>query len=503
MRALLDTNILIHREAQLAVRQDIGLLFNWLDRLGYNKVVHPLSIAEISRHEDPRVRRSFDAKLASYNALRAPAPLAPEVAKMAADVDRNDNDRIDTLLINELFLDRVDLLISEDRGIHRKARALAIDHRVFTIDAFLEKAVAENPELVDYRVLSVRKAVFGLVNVRSLFFDSFRADYPGFNRWFARKTDEPVYVCYEAADLVAFLYLKVEDERESYADIFPQFTPARRLKIGTFKVDLNGLKLGERFLKIAFDNAIAQRVDEIYVTIFENSAERERLVRLLEDFGFRRHGQKTGANGPELVLVRDMRPSFNGEDPKLTFPYVCRAGRQFLVPIYPQYHTELFPDSILRTESPADFVEHNPHRNALRKVYVSRSHFRDLHTGDVIVFYRTGGYHRGVVTTLGIIDRVYLDITTEAQFIELSRKRSVFTDAQLREHWRYRSSPRPFLVEFLYVYSLPQRPNLAALIAHDVISDIASAPRGFQEITHAQFETIVELSGADARLIVD
>lgn len=63
MRVLLDTNILIHREASVVVRQDIGLVFNWLDRLRYEKCIHPESIREIERHGDRRVRESFLAKL--------------------------------------------------------------------------------------------------------------------------------------------------------------------------------------------------------------------------------------------------------------------------------------------------------------------------------------------------------------------------------------------------------------------------------------------------------
>jgi hypothetical protein len=46
MRVLLDTNIIIHREASTVVRENIGVLFNWLDRLHY-PCIHPLSIAEI------------------------------------------------------------------------------------------------------------------------------------------------------------------------------------------------------------------------------------------------------------------------------------------------------------------------------------------------------------------------------------------------------------------------------------------------------------------------
>ncbi len=41
MRVLLDTNILIHREASTVVPQDIGQLFFWLDKLKNEKCVHP------------------------------------------------------------------------------------------------------------------------------------------------------------------------------------------------------------------------------------------------------------------------------------------------------------------------------------------------------------------------------------------------------------------------------------------------------------------------------
>lgn len=504
MRALLDTNILIHREAPVVVLQNIGLVFNWLDRLGYEKCVHPVSIQEIEQHEDERIRRSFAAKVASYRLLRAPAPITPEIQALSDEVDLNENDRNDSKILNELYAERVDLLITEDRQIARKADRLGIGDRVFTIDAFLEKVVAENPDLIEYRVLSVKKSLFGEVDLADPFFDSFREEYPDFNRWFNRKSEEPAYVCFnERGSLVAFLYLKGEGVREPYPDIVPPFSPKRRLKIGSFKVELNGFKLGERFLKIIFDNAVKQGVEEIYVTIFSRSAEQERLIKLLEDFGFIYHGEKRNPYGNERVYVRKMTPQFNAAEPRLTFPFVCRSARTFLVPIYPQYHTELFPDSILRTESPADFVEHHPHRNSIRKVYVSRSYFRELVSGDTIVFYRTGGYYESVVTTLGVIENVHLEIRTEDHFIRRCRKRSVFSDEELRAQWRHLPDSRPFIVEFLYAYSFPRRPNMAALIEHGVIHDVNSAPRGFERITNDQFETILRLSESEPRLIVD
>jgi predicted nucleic acid-binding protein len=508
MRVLLDTNILIHREASTVVRRDIGKLFFWLDRQHCDKIIHPLSVREIGKHEDERVRNSFTAKLESYQLLKTIAPRSPALEQIAVD-DRSENDRNDTLLVNELYAGRVDAVITEDRGIHRKGAALGVADRVFTIDAFLEKALAEHPDLVDYRVLAVRKTHFGTVDLQGEFFNSFRTDYGGaaFDQWFNRKADEVAYVCYEGADLVAFLYLKTEGPEENYHDIAPRFIPKRRLKIGTFKVELNGYKLGERFLKIIFDNAITQNVDEIYVTIFSRTVDQERLIMLLQDFGFTRHGTKTTAHGTETVYVRSMARVFDTHDCKRSFPFVSRSARAFIVPIYPAYHTSLLPDSILRTESPANFVEQEPHRNAIRKVYVSRSYFRNLRPGDTIVFYRTRqgnapAYYESVVTSLGIVDGIYRHIKTEEEFISLCRKRSVFSDDQLRAQWRF-STDRPFVVGFLYAYAFPKRPTLKELIAHGIIRDTNSVPRGFTALAPEHLSEILALSQTDMRTIID
>ena len=504
MRVLLDTNVLIHREAATVVRRDIGNVFFWLDNLSYVKLIHPVSVSEIAKHQDEKVRKSFQAKLQSYNILKTTAPMCAQTQQFAA-TDNSENDRNDTIIINELVANRVDILITEDRGVHAKAAILGIADQVFTIDAFLEKVSAENPALVDYRVLAVKRSVFGSIDIHSSFFDSFRADYGGaaFDRWFARKADETVYVCYEGHDLVAFLYVKTEGPSENYSNITPVFKPKRRLKIGTFKVEMNGFKLGERFLKIVFDNALHQAVDEIYVTIFQHNEDQERLILLLREFGFTEYGVKTGPYGTELVLLRSMTRAFDIAAPTLTFPYFSVNAPSYMVPIYPEYHTSLLPDSILHNESPTDFVEQFPHRNAIRKAYISRSINRDLHCGDAIVFYRTGGYYRSVATTVGIVEDVHTQIRDAAHFISLCRKRSVFTDADLMKHWDYNKHNRPFIVEFLYAYSFTKRPNMKELIDHGVIRDVQSAPRGFEPLSKEQFRTILQLAQAEPRAFVD
>jgi len=141
-----------------------------------------MSIEEIEQHEDEGVRRSFAAKVASYRILKSPAPIMPEVQALSDELDLNENDRNDTRVLNELYADRVDLLITEDRGIARKADRLGIEDRIFTIDTFLEKVVAENPELVEYKVLSVKKSLFGHTNLADPFFDSLRGEYPDFDK---------------------------------------------------------------------------------------------------------------------------------------------------------------------------------------------------------------------------------------------------------------------------------------------------------------------------------
>jgi hypothetical protein len=65
VKVLLDTNIIIHREAATVVKEDIGVLFRWLDRLHHTKCAHPITAEELEKHEDPRVRKALKIKLAN------------------------------------------------------------------------------------------------------------------------------------------------------------------------------------------------------------------------------------------------------------------------------------------------------------------------------------------------------------------------------------------------------------------------------------------------------
>lgn len=503
MKVLLDTNIIIHRESPVVKHREIGVLYRWIDNLHYTKCIHQVTINEFQKLRPGSTLESFTTKLDAYNQLTIPISLQPEVKRICSPLDFNENDRNDTLLVNDLYSGRVDILITEDKKILRKAELLGIGSHAFSIDAFLEKVTAENPGLADYKVLAVKKELFGNVPVSDSFFDSFKEDYPGFDRWFMKKSDEPVYVCRSGNSITAFLYLKIEDENEPYPDINPQFSRKKRLKIGTFKVVLNGYKLGERFIKIIFDNAIRYKVDEIYVTIYPKRIDQVRLINLLEEFGFVQFGEKLHTAENELVFVRDMSKRFDSANPHLTYPFINRLGRTFIGSIYPEYHTNLFPDSILRTESPANFIENEPYRNAIRKVFISRSWNRNLRSGDNIIFYRTGGIYQGVISTIGVVENIITGINDPSNFIQLCRKRSVFTDTELLQQWNYSPKSKPFIVNFLYTYSFPHRINLKNMIDLGIIKDISSVPRGFEPISSSQFALILKETNTDESIIIN
>ncbi|HEY5124950.1 MAG TPA: PIN domain-containing protein [Ignavibacteria bacterium] len=502
MKILLDTNIIIHREASKVINQDIGQLFNWIDNLHYYKYIHPLTVDELKKHLNKETVETIQIKLQSYNILKTLSPVDDIILNIIDNIDKSLNDKNDTLLINELYNKRVDVLITEDKNIHRKATLLNISDRVFNINNFLENILSAHPSLVDYKVLSIKKEYFGNINVKDEFFNSFRLSYKGFDEWFNKKADEIAYICQYDGKLRGFLFLKVEDEKENYIDIEPVFTRKKRLKIGTLKTNLFGVKLGERFLKIIFDNALTQKVDEIYFTIFNDSTDKKGLINLMESYGFNYYGIKSTESGKEEVYVRNFSKVFDFSNPKLTFPYITDKTKIHYICIYPEYHTELFPDSILKTESPNDFVENEPHRNAISKVYISHSIDRNLNPSDIIIFYRTGGIFEGVVTTIGIVESVKDNIKNERDLIRLCRGKTVLSESELKKFWDWNPKFKPFIINFLYAYSFPKRPNLKVLIDNGIIASPTSMPRGIFEISKEDFIKILKLSNTDENIIV-
>lgn len=502
MKVLLDTNIIIHRETHRVINYEIGQLFYWLDKLGYEKYIHHLSVDEISGYSDSQVVETFEIKMQSYNILTHDVQIDNKVEKVGKEFDRNKNDEVDTALVNEVFIGRVDLLISEDKKLNKKAVALGISEYVYTIQEFLEKVTQENPELINYEVLSVKKIDFGEVDITAEFFDTFREDYTGFDKWFLRKSESQCYVCYSGDQLAAFLYIKIETESEDYSDIKPNFEKKRRLKIGTLKVASNGYKIGERFLKIVFDNAHQYDVEEIYVTVFDKRPEQIQLIEMLKEWGFESFGIKSTENGEELVLTRPFGKSLpaNIENPKFTYPYFSWDTRKFIIKIEPQYHTDLFPDSINTKEDESKYVENKPHRNRIGKVYISHAKNRDLKSGDLALIYRIGETkpkkYSSTVTSICIVEEVITDFKSFDEFYAVCKRRTLIDKESLYSAW-WNKYPkyRPFVIRFLHAFSFPTpKPTLHDLNLLGIIPDITNMPLGFIEINKEQFHSLVKFA---------
>lgn len=495
MRALIDTNILIHRETKNPVMPQIGTLFFWLQKSNYSICLHPITKEEILTNKDDKAVKSFEIKMSSYEFLRTPANLNPDVQKVSLKYDMNNSDKNDTKLLDEVYCKRVDIFITEDKKTHEKAKALGIQDKVFKIQGFLDKIKESTPGLVGYDVLAIQKKYFSEIDINDVFFDSLKNDYVGFQTWFEKKYGEEAYVLVGSnTNIEAFLYLKIEDSQENYYEISPVFLPKKRLKIGTLKVSKIGMKLGERFLKIIFDNAKDNNVEEIYVTIFKNSQDKLRLIELLVEWGFVYHGLKSRK---EEVYVRKFtkmaNTPVNRAEPKKTYPFISQSANFYMIPILPKFHTDLFPDSILRGEKPEEFDDMAPHRNAISKCYITSSPLKNLKSGDAIVFYRTGGHYKGVATTIGLVENVIVNIPSEDALIELTSKKTVFDEKELREYYKSRqswsASYRPFIINFLYVGTLKPRPNLDKLIKLNIID---KAPRGVVMIKKESFQLLIK-----------
>lgn len=505
MRALLDTNIIIHRENRRVSNYSIGHLYRWLDKLKYDKLVHAYSISEIKKYRDPETQEAIAVKLESYEVIKTIREPDPTFLEAIGIPEKSENDKIDNCLLYEVYLSRVDILITEDRRLRHKAVKLGLGDRVFSINSFISNVTAENPGLIEYKILAIKKTYFGNVDVNNSFFDSFRSAYPGFDKWFARKCDEEAYICNnDAGQVLGFLYLKTEGLDENYSDIVPSFKPMRRLKVGTFKVESTGFRLGERFVKIIFDNALQRNVDEIYVTLFTDREELTVLSSLLQRWGFTYYGIKNDGGQEEQVLIKKMKTFISEFSYRKNFPNIRYDCNKFILPIFPLYHTNLLPDSKLNNENEVEFLGREPHRYALQKVYISWAPGNGVKPGDLILFYRMGDEgtikkYSSVVTTVAMVDEIISNIRSEEELLGLCQNRSVFSPKELKDFWvHHRFNLK--VMRFIFVKSLTKRLTLSYLWENDIVPP-PGGPRSFMKLTDEQYNQIMQNSETEVQYI--
>jgi L-amino acid N-acyltransferase YncA len=350
--------------------------------------------------------------------------------------------------------------------------------------------------------MNLTRQSFRTINLADTFFASLKADYREFTDWFGRKAlaNDTAYVFQDDTGAIdGFLYLKIEDG--VVADTAPPLPSARRVKVGTLKINAHGTKLGERFVKKIFDHAISEHVAEVYVTVF---AEHDGLIALLTRYGFLTVATKTTENGVEQVLIKRMREL--GNTPLQSYPLVQVTGRSiYLLSLMPQWHSRLLPDSILRNED-TSIIQDISHTNSIHKVYLAAMQgVQELRPGDVLLIYRTSdnqgpARYRSVATSICVVEeyRHISSFGSQEEFVNYCKPYSVFDERELADFWsrgRY-----PFVFRFTYNIALPKRVTRGVMLDECGLDE--SKYFGILRLTPQQFHNIVSRGQVDESLIV-
>lgn len=347
---------------------------------------------------------------------------------------------------------------------------------------------------------------FANINLKDSFFHSLRANYEGFDDWFNKKalSGANALVYYNDAALLDFLYVKDENEA-LYLDGIT-LPPKKRLKVGTFKIESRGTNRGERFMKRILDIAIIHDFPEVYVTMFDDTDELMHLRHFFERYGFVEVGRKSHANGrSESVLLRDIT-SHTG-DMIQDYPFVDKTqGNKYLLAIKPDYHTRLFPDSILKTER-YDILKDVSPTNSINKIYICWMKGVDqLKSGDKLIIYRTSdgvgsAKYRSVVTSVcSVLEiKTIRDFADIDDFAQYTNRYSIFNETELRK-W-YHSKPHFVVIKVLYNLAFKKK-----VIRKELIEQVglpADAYWGFMPLSETQFNDILNLGYADGRYIIN
>lgn len=348
--------------------------------------------------------------------------------------------------------------------------------------------------LKSYDVLSVEQRKFSELNLNDSFFDSLKDDYPGFSDWFWKKGNETAFIVDNKNGIQAFLYMKIENEYEDYSQFITQLKPAKRLKVGTFKITLNGHYLGERFFRIILEHAIMNNVEEVYVTIFPKRDEQKLLINFMVLFGFEIFTKNRDTD--EMVFVRKMKTILEDEPSLKNYPYITSSAERnyYMLAIDTVYHTKLIPDSIIREENPNDFTSDITAANAIQKTYIG-NYWISPQPGDVIIYYRMkpAGDNRpakyaATLTGFGIVSEAHKNISSYEKINELVSKRTVLTPKEIKEKLALKKSVN--ILKFFDEYSFKVRPIRNFLLESGILISDRDYPS--KKISSEQFDMILK-----------
>jgi hypothetical protein len=429
LRILLDTNILIPlQDSMVALQPSLTNFVRLVGVGGHQMLVHPASLADITRDSNLERRGRTLARLDQYTRLEVGSACPWNSHTTSA------NDACDNEILFSVENDAVHALVTEDHGLHTKARAHGLQDRVYFIQSAEDwlKRLHEpgQTHLPNIRDVPLHALTSMLAHP---FFDSLRDGYSGFDNWFRAKARDGrrawVYGEIESAAPSAICIYAIQ-ENESINDAH-EVLPGKALKLCTFKVadQVRGRKIGELFLKAAFRHASLNRCENVF--IHADEARHVHLILLLEDFGF----AARGTYGSDTVFVKqhpvaappvDIDPSRYVRQYFPHFRMDVEIGK-FIVPIQPRYHQILFPDFSSASSTQLGFpLAHVG--NAMKLAYLCHSPTRQIREGDIVLFYRTHDLKQ--LTTIGVVDR-FETSTNASEIAALVSRRTVYSREEI------------------------------------------------------------------------
>ena len=433
MKILMDSNILIAAYPKPGTRREakadaITAMLSLANEYGHTTYHHPLTM----QYDFGRIRHEADRawrRGITSNHPRLPEP--PDITKEIIDAFgspiRGSNDWVDHYLLAAVVGYAVDILVTEDADLHKKARRLGLGERVAHVDDATAaiKAIVPSPSHV--ALLPQQHRAHTLVEHDPIF-DSLRADYLGFDDWL-RKCKKEHRTCWtvgSAGNLVALTIVKGESPAE--------YGPGgKTLKVCLFKVSERhpGMRYGELLLKSVFDYAYSNDYGSAYVTVFPKHIY---LVELMKQFGFLDCGERKGG---ELVLVKHLKPNLASSDDQSLLDYHVQYGPKyygtdalrFIVPIEPRFHNVLFPEASEQGKLPI-FGIMSPAGNAILKAYLSRGSIRQITPGSILYFYRS--HDDRCLSVVGIVESTRVS-KSQPEIVSYVGKRTVYSQKQINE----------------------------------------------------------------------
>lgn len=499
MRVLLDTNVFINREGDQVLSPTLRRLLRSIQGAGSLVLVHPASLEDLEHDKDGTRHRVAISKFDAYPRLEsAPDPSQDSDYLAAVGPLHRRNDFVDATLLYAVYRDAVDVLLTDDLGIHRMAARIGVRERVASVEeASVVLSRADRPQRLVRPPALAEDAVHNL-RPDDEFFDSLREEYDQFDAWFTKISREGrrcwVYRGPSGA-IGALLIYKIEEEP---IDCVPPLASRRRLKISTMKVSDYGQKIGELFIKLSVQYSLKNDLEELYLTHFTRPM--DHLVALITEFGFDRIAVRRNGEDVFLKHLSCDKEHLSVMNPieVSTRHWPClrdsRVTSKFIVPILPKYHVRLFTDFAVRQtslrEHSGEFIVEG---NTIRKAYLTRSKVKRIRPGDVVLFYRSQDV-RGL-TSLGVVESVAPGMTDPTAIMEMIQKRTVYTPEEVRTLAKVPTT----VILFNWHFHFPHVVGFDDLKRAHILK---GSPQSILQISHNAYMDVRRRSGIDDRFVV-